>query len=162
MKFLGDLKDKNTPETEVPARMRGFCKKSFNDRKNVLPASLAHSYCPNLRKSFRHIQSPPNRQTIQASVPESREYCYEMRQFFEYLIRKNGVTNMKHGLATSVSEINREAPGQGITACCVPHQSGGCFDKSLIRTSRNVYVMVAFIVIIHQKKINFVVIQNGT
>ena len=130
LKFLGDLKDKNTPETEVPARMRGFCKKSFNDRKNVLPASLSPTVIARTcERAFGIFNRRPIGKRYEASVPESREYCYEMRQFFEYLIRKNGVTNMKHGLATSVSEINREAPGQGITACCVPHQSGGCFDK---------------------------------
>merc|ERR1711912_211895 len=109
LKFLGDLKDKNTPETEVPARMRGFCKKSFNDRKNVLPASLSPTVIARTcERAFGIFNRRPIGKRYEASVPESREYCYEMRQFFEYLIRKNGVTNMKHGLATSVSEINRE------------------------------------------------------
>jgi sRNA-binding protein len=131
MKFLNDLKLAHVPEPEVPARIRGFCRKSFNDRKHVLPASLSATVIARTcERAFGIFQRRPVGKRYEASVPESREYCYEMRQFFEYLIKKNGVTNMKHGLATSVSEINRDAPGQGITACCVPHQSGGCFDKT--------------------------------
>jgi len=131
MKFLNDLKLAHVPEAEVPARIRGFCRKSFNDRKHVLPASLSATVIARTcERAFGIFQRRPVGKRYEASVPESREYCYEMRQFFEYLIKKNGVTNMKHGLATSVSEINRDAPGQGINACCVPHQSGGCFDKS--------------------------------
>lgn len=131
MKFLNDLKLAHVPEGEVPARVRGFCRKSFNDRKNVLPASLSPTVIARTcERAYGIFERRPAGKRYEASVPESREYCYEMRQFFEYLIKKNGVTNMKHGLATSVSEINRDAPGQGITACCVPHQSGGCFDKT--------------------------------
>jgi hypothetical protein len=136
MKFLDGLKLAQVPEGEVPARIRGFCRKSFNDRKHVLPASLSATVIARTcERAYGIFQRRPVGKRYEASVPESREYCYEMRQFFEYLIKKNGVTNMKHGLATSVSEINRDAPGQGINACCVPHQSGGCFDK---KPSKNI------------------------
>merc|ERR1719352_1468464 len=130
------MKASGTPETDIPARMRSFCMKSFNDRKHVLPASLSPTVIARTcERAFTIFNRRPVGKRYEAAVPESREYCYEMRQFFEYLIRKNGVTNMKHGLATSVSEINREQPGQGITACCVPHQSGGCYDK---KPSKNI------------------------
>ena len=136
MKRLTEMKDANRPESDVPAAMRTFCRKSFNDRKNVLPASLSPTVIARTcERAFTIFNRRPVGKRYEAAVPESREYCYEMRQFFEYLIRKNGVTNMKHGLATSVSEINREQPGQGITACCVPHQSGGCYDK---KPSKNI------------------------
>ena len=38
---------------------------------------------------------------------------------------------MSIGMASSVSEINRESPGNGITSCCVPHNSAGCYDKAI-------------------------------
>lgn len=140
LKHLEELKTSNTPETDIPTRMRGFCRKSFNQRQHVLPASLSPTVIARTcERAFGIFNRRPVGKRQEAAVAESREYCYEMRQFFEYLIKKNGVTSMKHGVATSVSEINRQRAGQGITACCVPHQSGGCFDN---KPNKNVMACV--------------------
>jgi len=132
LKHMDEMKASGTPETDIPARMRSFCMKSFNDRKHVLPASLSPTIIARTcERAFGIFNRRPVGKRQEAAVTESREYCYEMRQFFEYLIKKNGVQEMKHGVATSVSEINRVKPGQGITACCVPHQAAGCFDEKV-------------------------------
>lgn len=130
LKHLDAMKADKTPETEIPARMRSFCHSTFNARKAVLPASLSPAVIQRTcERAFTIFNRRPVGKRQEAAVEESRLYCYEMRHFFEYLIKKNGVTDMKHGLATSVSEVNRATPGQGATACCVPHQSNGCFDN---------------------------------
>lgn len=132
LKHLDEMKSSNTPETDIPARMRSFCLKSFNDRKNALPASLSPTIISRTcERAFGIFNRRPVGKRQEAAVTESREYCYEMRRFFEYLIKTTGVKDMKHGVATSVSEINRVKPGQGITACCVPHQAAGCYDEKV-------------------------------
>lgn len=132
LKHLDEMKSSSTPETDIPARMRAFCLKSFNDRKNALPASLSPTIIARTcERAFGIFNRRPVGKRQEAAVTESREYCYEMRRFFEYLIKTSGVKNMKHGVATSVSEINRVKPGQGITACCVPHQASGCYDEKV-------------------------------
>lgn len=132
LKHLDEMKSSNTPETDIPARMRSFCLKSFNDRKNALPASLSPTIITRTcERAFGIFNRRPVGTRQEAAATESREYCYEMRRFFEYLIKTTGVKDMKHGVATSVSEINRVKPGQGITACCVPHQAAGCYDEKV-------------------------------
>ena len=118
LKHLDAMKADKTPETEIPARMRTFCHSTFNARKAVLPANLSPAV---IQRTCERAFTIFNRRPVgkrQEAVEESRLYC-EMRHF-EYLIKKNGVTDMKHGLATSVSEVNRASPGQGaLLAVCL-------------------------------------------
>jgi hypothetical protein len=130
MEEVQRLAREKTPPAKWPESMRSYCLSAFEKKKNHLRvnAQIVKRTC---ERGFGIFQRIPESERLAKATSEAKSFCFEMRHFFEELVRSKGAQNTTHGMATSVAEINRQQPGQGVTACCVPHMSPGCFDKKI-------------------------------
>jgi hypothetical protein len=124
------LKTENIAEAKWPSEIQSFCQKSFEKKKHLLKINkqIVERTCERARGEMVRVKEG---ERYKMATAEASGICYQMRHFFESMVRSAGGKNMTHGMATSVSDINRAAPGQGVSACCVPHMSAGCYDKAI-------------------------------
>lgn len=130
IKEINRLKAEGVAEKEWPDAMRSYCKGIFAKKKHLVKVSddIISRTC---ERGYGIFARHPEGQRAERGTEEAQEFCYEMRHFFEHLLKGQAKGPMTHGIATSVTDINQKAPGQGALACCVPHASPGCFDKHI-------------------------------
>jgi hypothetical protein len=114
----------------LPTLLKDFCVASFTAKKKQLGIDdkVVKNTC---QDAYTVIENINVRDRFGKAMETSTAFCKHMRKFFEKIIRAQGAGAMSIGMASSVSEINRESPGNGVTSCCVPHKSAGCYDKAI-------------------------------
>jgi hypothetical protein len=115
---------------DLPARLKEFCKQSFEAKKDKLriDAKVITSTC---QDAYHVIENVKVEDRLGKPLETSKKFCKHMRSFFEKVIANLGAGPMSIGMASSVTEINKESPGNGITSCCVQHGSPGCYDQAI-------------------------------
>jgi hypothetical protein len=115
---------------DVPARLKEFCKQSFEAKKDKLriDAKVIASTC---QDAYQVIENIRVEDRLDKALETSKKFCKHMRGFFEKVVANLGAGPMSIGMASSVTEINKESPGNGITSCCVQHESPGCYDQAI-------------------------------
>jgi len=124
------LKASGGDGSDLPTNMREFCKAQFVLKKKQLGIDdkVITETC---KDAYFRVEEIKLQDRFGKPSETANKFCKHMRTFFEKLVRAQGAGPMSIGMASSVSEINRESPGNGVSSCCVPHQSTGCYDKAI-------------------------------
>ncbi len=125
-----EIKSTGGDGSDLPTHMKEFCKTSFDAKKHQLGIDdkVVSTTC---QDAYTVVENIPLKDRFGKASETATSFCKLMRKFFEKIIRAQGAGAMSIGMASSVSEINKESPGNGVTSCCVPHQSAGCYDKAI-------------------------------
>ena len=111
-----------------------FCTESFQEKMHTLPGSIVtpsvqHRTCERATGIVER-RSVGKRYLSRDAI--TKEYCYIMRDFFEWMLTQKNRGPPIHGEATSVSDINAQ-DRDGRQSCCTPHQGGSCFDEKIAK-----------------------------
>jgi len=134
LNHLNELEKEKVPENELPKRLNTFCKASFDEKMHTLPGSIVtpsvqHRTC---QKATGLVERRPIGKRFISRDQITKEYCYIMRDFFEWMLTQKNRGPPVHGEATSVSDINAQER-DGRQSCCTPHQGGKCFDAEIAK-----------------------------
>ena len=118
------------PLTVLHYRQRCRYRQAFEAKKSQLGINqkVVQTTCQDAHAVIENIK---NEDRLGKPIETARSFCKHMRRFFEKVVASQGEGPMSIGMASSVSEINKEAPGNGVSSCCVPHASPGCYDKAI-------------------------------
>jgi hypothetical protein len=99
---------------------------------HTLPGSIVtkpvqHRTC---QRAVGIVQRRPIGRRFAAANEITKEYCYVMRDFFEWVLTQKNAGPPLHGEATSVTDIN-SMEKDGRTSCCAPHQGASCHDEKV-------------------------------
>jgi len=127
---IAKIKTSGGKGEDLPARMKEFCVQAFEAKKSQLGINqkVVQTTCQDAHAVIENIK---NEDRLGKPIETARSFCKHMRRFFEKVVASQGEGPMSIGMASSVSEINKEAPGNGVSSCCVPHASPGCYDKAI-------------------------------
>ena len=126
------LQQDQVAEKDLPKKLNAFCHESFEEKLHTLPAaivtrSVQHRTCQRA-KGIAERRSIGKRYAAKAQM--TKEYCYLMRDFFEWMLEQKNRGPPIHGEATSASDIVA-LDKDGRRSCCTPHQGSGCFDEKI-------------------------------
>jgi hypothetical protein len=126
------LQKDNIKESELPKKLNSFCKASFEEKMHTLPGSIVtpsvqHHTC---QRATGIVERRAVGKRYIAKDQMTKEYCYVMRDFFEWMLLQKNRGPPIHGEATSGSDITAQEK-DGRTSCCTPHQGGSCFDTNI-------------------------------
>lgn len=127
---IAKIKTSGGKGEDLPARLKEFCVQAFEAKKSQLGINqkVVQTTCAD---AYAVIEKIKNEDRLGKPIETAKSFCKHMRRFFEKVIASQGEGPMSIGMASSVSEINKEAPGNGVSSCCVPHASPGCYDKAI-------------------------------
>jgi hypothetical protein len=119
---LDKLEDQSLPEDQWPSQIRGFCANLFTAARSEVkvPVNLISRTWKRAATSMERISVG---QRAKAANKLANEFCYDIRLYFESLLRGMPKAEMAFGFATPTATA-------GSQACCSPHAEAGCFDKT--------------------------------
>jgi hypothetical protein len=129
---LTALEKDQVAEKDLPKALNAFCHGSFDDKMHTLPStivtpSVQHHTC---QRATGIVERRAIGKRFVSKAQMTKEYCFVMRDFFEWMLQQKNQGPPIHGEATSASDITAQDK-DGRQSCCTPHQGGGCFDASI-------------------------------
>ena len=94
---------------------------------SIVTKSVQHRTC---QRAVGIVQRRPVGRRFAAANQITKEYCYVMRDFFEWVLTQKNAGPPLHGEAASVTDINN-MDKDGRTSCCAPHQGASCHDEKI-------------------------------
>jgi hypothetical protein len=121
LEFTNKLTDTNVPTTEWPGQIKTFCEKIFSNAKTQVRIE-ADTVTKTCARANGLMERHPAEKRSTETQAIANEFCFELRNFFEHLVRSQPAGEMAYGMASNMATAGKDA-------CCLPHAGPGCYDK---------------------------------